>query len=102
MLGASTSRVWVVALRPGVQGIGADELVSNGSQSLITAAVAGETLDSGWGATRLWVAEAFARLPALVGSRHVVDVGGGHGVLMIALQRRHPTLRGTVFWLRQV
>jgi 16S rRNA G1207 methylase RsmC len=48
------------------------------------------------------VAEAFARLPALVGSRHVVDVGGGHGVLMIALQRRHPTLRGTVFWLRQV
>jgi hypothetical protein len=44
-----------------------------------------------------WVAEAFARLPALVGCRHVVDVGGGHGVLMIALLRRHPTLRGTVF-----
>ena len=44
-----------------------------------------------------WVAEAFARLPALAGCRHVVDVGGGHGVLMIALLRRHPSLRGTVF-----
>ena len=44
-----------------------------------------------------WVAEAFARLPVTVGCRHVVDVGGGHGVLMIAMLRRHPTLRGTVF-----
>ena len=44
-----------------------------------------------------WVAEAFALLPALQGCRHIVDVGGGHGVLMIALLRRHPSLRGTVF-----
>ena len=44
-----------------------------------------------------WVAEAFALLPALQGCRHIVDVGGGHGVLMIALLRQHPSLRGTVF-----
>ena len=44
-----------------------------------------------------WVAEAFARLPALAPCRHVVDIGGGHGVLIVALLRQHPECRGTVF-----
>ena len=44
-----------------------------------------------------WVADAFARLPALETCRHVVDVGGGHGVLIVALLRQHPECRGTVF-----
>jgi hypothetical protein len=44
-----------------------------------------------------WVAETFARSSMLEGCRHVVDVGGGHGALVIALLRQHRTARGIVF-----
>lgn len=43
-----------------------------------------------------------ADAPAIVSAydwgslRHVVDVGGGNGVLLIAMLRKHPALRGTV------
>jgi hypothetical protein len=44
-----------------------------------------------------WVADALARSSALEGRRHVVDVGGGHGIVTIALLRQHRALRGTVY-----
>ena len=44
-----------------------------------------------------WVAEAFARLPTIADCRHVIDVGGGHGVLLIAVVQANPELRGIVF-----
>lgn len=44
-----------------------------------------------------WVAEAFARLPTIADCRHVIDVGGGHGVLLMAVLQRNPVLRGVVF-----
>ena len=34
--------------------------------------------------------------------RHVVDIGGGQGVLLFSLLRAHPELRGTVFDLPEV
>jgi C-methyltransferase len=44
-----------------------------------------------------WVAQSLARCPIFDGCRHVVDVGGGHGVLVIALLAQHGALRGTVY-----
>ena len=44
-----------------------------------------------------WVAQSLARSPMLDGCRHVVDVGGGHGVLVVALLHRHGAMHGTVY-----
>jgi hypothetical protein len=44
-----------------------------------------------------WVAEAFARSRMLEGCAHVIDVGGGHGALALALLREHRAMRATVY-----
>ena len=44
-----------------------------------------------------WVAETFARLRILDGCDHVVDVGGGHGALVLAVLRQHRAMRATVY-----
>lgn len=43
------------------------------------------------------VAEAVARAPFLAGARHAMDVGGGHGRMLLAILRRHTAMRGTLF-----
>ena len=44
-----------------------------------------------------WEAEAFAKVRKITDCRHVVDVGGGHGVLLIAVMQANPQLQGIVF-----
>jgi hypothetical protein len=41
--------------------------------------------------------EEIATLPAVQGARTVVDVGGGHGALLVPLLRAHPHVRGVLF-----
>jgi SAM-dependent methyltransferase len=43
------------------------------------------------------IAVACERAGMLDGARSIVDVGGGHGALLVALLQRHAALRGTVF-----
>ena len=54
---------------------------------------------TGWTAQ---VADAVAAAYPLAGSETVVDVGGGHGLLLATLLRAHPALRGVLFDLPQV
>lgn len=46
--------------------------------------------------------EAIAAAYDFSGLRHVVDVGGGHGMLLAAIVRRHPGVRATLYDLPEV
>ena len=48
------------------------------------------------------VASAVAAAYAFAGSETVVDVGGGHGLLLATVLRAHPEMRGVLFDLPQV
>lgn len=41
--------------------------------------------------------DALASHDVFANARHVVDVGGGHGTLLLPILQRHPHLRGTLF-----
>jgi SAM-dependent methyltransferase len=43
-----------------------------------------------------WVPEAARRTPVPKGARELLDVGGSHGLLSVALCRRHPELRSVI------
>lgn len=71
--------------------------VATGFERLVDDPVRADAFNRAMTANTWWVAEAFARSQMLDGCRHVVDVGGGHGVLVIALLRQHRAMRGTVY-----
>jgi 2-polyprenyl-3-methyl-5-hydroxy-6-metoxy-1,4-benzoquinol methylase len=43
-----------------------------------------------------WVPEAVRRIPVPKGAKDLLDVGGSHGLLSVALCRRHPGLRAVI------
>lgn len=63
---------------------------------------AGETFDAAMQSLTPLFADAFAAAYDFSGMQHVVDIGGGTGVLLTTLLRRFPHLRGTVFELPAV
>jgi orsellinic acid C2-O-methyltransferase len=71
--------------------------VATGFERLADDPVRADAFNRAMIANTWWVAEAFARSEMLNGCRHVVDVGGGHGALLIALLRQHLEMRGTVY-----
>jgi len=71
--------------------------VAPGFERLVDDPDRADTFNRAMTANTWWVAEAFARSRMLDGCSHVVDVGGGHGVLVIALLRQHRAMRGTVY-----
>jgi hypothetical protein len=71
--------------------------LAGGFERLVDDPVRADAFNRAMTANTWWVAEVFARSKMIHGHRHVVDVGGGHGVLLIALLARHRELRGTVY-----
>jgi hypothetical protein len=71
--------------------------VAAGFGRLVDDPVRAEAFNRAMTANTWWVAEAFARSQRLEGCGHVVDVGGGHGALVLALLRQHPAMRATVY-----
>ena len=59
--------------------------------------VPGVVINDSMSAAASFVAAAFIRSYDLVGIERLVDVGGGHGVLMRAVLDAHPHLQGVVF-----
>jgi hypothetical protein len=71
--------------------------IAGGFERLADDPVRADAFNRAMTANTWWVAEALAALGVLDGCRHVVDVGGGHGVLVIALLRQHRAMRATVY-----
>jgi hypothetical protein len=71
--------------------------IAGGFERLVDDPVRADSFNRAMTANTWWVAEAFARSKMIEGCRHVVDVGGGHGVLLIALLAQHRELLGTVY-----
>lgn len=71
--------------------------VPAGFERLVDDPVRADAFNRAMTANTWWVAMAFAQSQILDGCRHVVDVGGGHGVLVTALLRQHRAMRGTVY-----
>ena len=71
--------------------------IATGFDRLVDDPARADAFNRAMTANTWWVAESLAQSPLLDGCRHVVDVGGGHGVLVVALLRRHGAIRGTVY-----
>jgi hypothetical protein len=62
----------------------------------------GQVFDQALGAVKFHTAAALVKAYDFSRFRHVVDVGGGQGVLLAAILKAHPAVRGVLFDLEKV